>query len=245
MTFYTTKQYELNDPDGPHLPGCGNILIVIIEKMDESILVNSHEDIVRVSYFDTPINTTNTDSTGLEDFCTVNTFEPSSMPSPAPSASLFPSQEPSVAPLCVANEGTYGVTDNSPGQVDDQGDPVEPAASKLVLNFKYEVEMKGDGGAQFFESTILPSLENSIVGALLEGVFEDACSTGKNLTDWTFTNQQRRLESEIVGVNSEPADTLNEECTYLFSPYLIAKKICNTHSVVFFCHLRRLCTTCV
>ena len=83
MTFYTTKQYELNDPDGPHLPGCGNILIILIEKMDESILVNSHEDIVRVSYFDAPINTTN--STGLEDFCTVNTFEPSSMPSPAPS----------------------------------------------------------------------------------------------------------------------------------------------------------------
>ena len=215
MTFYTTKQYELNDPDGPHLPGCGNILIILIEKMDESILVNSHEDIVRVSYFDAPINTTN--STGLEDFCTVNTFEPSSMPSPAPSVSLFPSQEPSVAPLCVANDGSYGVTDNAPGQVDEVGDPVEPAASMLVLNFNYEVEMKGSGGAELFENTILPSLENSIISALLEGVFEDVCSTGKNLTDWTFTNQ-RRLNNEIVGVNSAPEDTINEECTYLFSP---------------------------
>jgi len=215
MTFYTTKQYELNDPDGPHLPGCGNILIILIEKMDESILVNSHEDIVRVSYFDAPINTTN--STGLEDFCTVNTFEPSSMPSPAPSVSLFPSQEPSVAPLCVATGGSYGVTDNAPDQVDEQGDPVEPAKSVLVLNFHYEVEMKGDGGASFFESTVLPSLENSIISALLEGVFEDVCSTGKNLTDWTFTNQ-RRLNNEIVGVNSAPEDTINEECTYLFSP---------------------------
>lgn len=213
MTFYTTRQFNLNDPDELHLPGCASILIILIEKMDESILVASHEDIVRVSYFDAPTNTT--DSTS-DDICTVNTFEPSSMPSPAPSVSLFPSQEPSVAPLCVATGGSYGVTDNAPDQIDEQGDPVEPAKSVLVLNFHYEVEMKGDGGAEFFENTVLPSLENSIVGALLEGVFEDSCSTGKNLTDWTFTNQ-RRLESEIVGVTSDPEDTLNEECTYFFS----------------------------
>ena len=94
---------------------------------------------------------------------------------------------------------------------------VGPARTMLILKFRYEVELRRDVSDEFFSDDVLPSLEIALVDALLEGIFPDACSRGdKNLTDWTFSNQQRRLESDIVGVRKDPLDIPTVGgCTYL------------------------------